>query len=179
MLPRRADEDSLTGLWNRRHVDHLLPRMLHDAGARDEPVSVALIDVDHFKEINDGYGHLAGDEVLRQIGAILRAHSRPSDIVARIGGEEFVVVLPGAGTTEALRLGRRLRDAVRDARWSAPLHARTTTISVGVATLPAAARALDDAQRAALELLERADRALYRAKRAGRNRVEAHGDRAA
>jgi diguanylate cyclase (GGDEF)-like protein len=173
-LTRRADQDVLTGLWNRRHVERELPKLVHEAGERQEPLSVAFVDADHFKSINDRFGHLAGDEVLRRIARLLRAKVRPSDVVARVGGEEFVILLPRASPDAAVALGQRLCAAVRQARWEDVLPGGGVTVSVGVATAAeedeGAAGA--GARRIVAQLLARADGALYAAKRAGRDRVE-------
>ncbi|HLK44811.1 MAG TPA: diguanylate cyclase, partial [Acidimicrobiales bacterium] len=170
-LTRRADEDGLTGLWNRRHVEHELPRMMREAAVRREPISVAFVDADHFKSINDRFGHMVGDDVLRQLADVLRSHVRPTDVVARLGGEEFVVLLPGAAADDAVVLGQRLCDAVRGVDWSDTAPGSRPTVSVGVAVatpVPMTPRELD---REVAGLLERADGALYQAKRAGRDRV--------
>ena len=171
LLARRAREDVLTGLWNRDHVEQELPRLLVEAGVRDEPVSVALIDADRFKSINDRFGHLVGDDVLRRVAAILRTKVRPSDVVARLGGEEFIVLLPGACEDDAAMLGQRLCEAVRDGDWTGLPKGCAATISVGIATLRVNAAVSTDTGLAIAELLGRADTALYAAKRAGRDRV--------
>lgn len=186
-LTRRADEDGLTGLWNRRYIEHELPRLLEDSGVRDEWVSIAFVDADHFKSVNDRFGHLVGDDVLRHLAEVLRANVRPTDVVARLGGEEFVVLLPGAGPGAAVDLGQRLCDAVRGADWSvmAATEPRSTdhvasdgapngvglTVSVGVAACVPTAAAGPALDAAVATLLRRADAALYEAKRAGRDRV--------
>lgn len=172
LLSRRADQDGLTGLWNRRYVEHALPRMIREAGVRREPISVAYVDVDHFKSVNDQFGHLIGDDVLRHLADVLRANVRPSDIVARQGGEEFVVLLPGASGEAAVVLGQRLCDAVRETDWELMAPGCAPTISVGVASARPDFGPSRDVERAVAELLGRADRALYAAKRAGRDRVQ-------
>jgi diguanylate cyclase (GGDEF)-like protein len=171
LLTRRADQDGLTGLWNRRHVDAELPRMIREAAVRREPISVAFVDADHFKSINDRFGHLVGDDVLRHLADVLSANVRPTDVVARLGGEEFVVLLPGAGANAAVVLGQRLCDAVRLSEWDMIADGCTLTVSVGVATRPPSGLLTHDVDRDMAELLGRADEALYRAKRAGRDQV--------
>ena len=170
-LTRRADEDTLTGLWNRRYVEQELPRLMREAAARGEPVSVVFVDADHFKSINDRFGHLVGDQVLRALADVLRGHVRPTDVVARLGGEEFVVLLPGASAGAAVTLGQRLCDAVRETDWEPLTPAHVASVSVGVAAtlpMPSSGRELE---RQVATLLGRADEALYAAKRGGRDQV--------
>jgi diguanylate cyclase (GGDEF)-like protein len=159
-----AMTDELTDAPNRRAVLTRLDAQLALPGAR---CSVALLDVDHFKSINDQHGHPAGDEVLRTIAAHLRAQVPEPAYFGRLGGEEFLVVLPGADAAAALAAGERLREAIRDldmSRWFA--DGRGITASLGVATQR-------DAAETSSTLLQRADAALYEAKRSGRNLVVA------
>lgn len=158
----RESRDGLTGLMDQAFLRRELPGLL--AGPDD--VAVVMFDIDHFKKINDTSGHAAGDEVLRRISAFLTEMTRASDLVVRYGGEEFVIVLPGAGEDDAAGFAERLRqtiEAVPPADW-AP-HDRQVTISLGVAGYDSAL----DTDGAAL--VKRADEALYDAKRSGRNRV--------
>jgi diguanylate cyclase (GGDEF)-like protein len=171
LLTRRADQDGLTGLWNRRHVEAELPRLIREAAVRREPISVAFVDADHFKSINDHFGHLVGDDVLRQLADVLSANVRPTDVVARLGGEEFVVLLPGAAEDAAVVLGQRLCDAVRQNEWDLIVDGCSLTVSVGVASRPPRSLLTHDVDRDMAELLGRADEALYSAKRAGRDKV--------
>ncbi|MFN7781113.1 MAG: GGDEF domain-containing protein [Lysobacterales bacterium] len=152
-----ADTDALTGVSNRRHFDRLLREGFERALLTGRRLSVLLIDVDHFKQVNDEQGHLAGDEVLRQLGTLLQRAVRSDTVVARYGGEEFAVITPG-GLADAVGLGERLRRAVEDGA--------SIRVSIGVASFEAS---LDRDEPA---LLARADRALYAAKTGGRNRVE-------
>lgn len=152
-----ADTDALTGVSNRRHFDRLLREGFERSLLTGRRLSVLLIDVDHFKRVNDHEGHLAGDEVLRQLGLLLQRAVRSDTVVARYGGEEFAVITP-SGLAEAVGLAERLRRAVE-----AESRIR---VSVGVASFEAS---LDRDEPA---LLARADRALYAAKSGGRNRVE-------
>jgi diguanylate cyclase (GGDEF)-like protein/PAS domain S-box-containing protein len=156
--------DSLSGLWNRRALQQKMSEEVARARRYDFPLSLLLMDVDRFKGYNDSFGHPAGDAALQQIAQILRAHSRPSDVVARHGGEEFAILLPQTDRESALRAAEQHRAAVEAAPW--PL--RAVTISVGVATAegPALNEDCDGA-----ELTRRADEALYRSKNTGRNRV--------
>jgi diguanylate cyclase (GGDEF)-like protein len=160
----RAATDALTGLPNRRAVDDTLLRMLAQAGRSFDPVSVVLLDLDHFKAINDTYGHDRGDEVLAAFGTRLRDVLRAGDFAGRNGGEEFVIFLPDTDRTGAVRLAEKLRSQMRG------LTVRgvegTITASFGIACFP------DDAVDAAT-LMRSADRALYSAKSRGRDRIEA------
>jgi diguanylate cyclase (GGDEF)-like protein len=160
--------DGLTGVSNRRHFDQELQREWSRASRNATPLSLILIDVDHFKAYNDVYGHLGGDECLRRIAATLRETiHRAGDVVARYGGEEFVVLLPATAQHQAVVNGERLRRAVAEAglEHSASNVAQIVTISVGVATVTPTAESQPE------ELVRIADEALYRAKRDGRNRV--------
>jgi len=160
----RAATDALTGLPNRRAVDDTLLRMLAQAGRSFNPLSVILLDLDHFKQINDTHGHDRGDEVLAAFGARLREVLRDSDFAGRSGGEEFVLFLPGTDRTGAVRLAEKVREVMRGLRVSGV--DRDVTASFGVACFP------DDAVDAQA-LMRSADRALYAAKRGGRDRIEA------
>ena len=151
-----ADTDALTGVANRRHFDHLLREGLERALLTGRPLSVLLLDVDHFKQFNDSHGHLAGDEALRQLGHLLQEAVRSDTAVARYGGEEFAIISP-TRPSEALGLAERLRRHVE--------KNSEMRISIGVASF----KPLNDHDESAL--LARADRALYAAKAAGRNCV--------
>ncbi len=161
-LERMAHEDELTGLGNRRSLDLNLPIMVEVAVLNRRPLTVMVLDLDHFKRINDAFGHAVGDKVLVQIANILGDHTRPDDLVTRTGGEEFVLVLPGMSQHDAFDMCERLRLRVSDFPWDALAPNLAVTLSAGIASAPAYDAAM---------LLERADLAMYRAKRAGRNRV--------
>ncbi len=156
--------DPLTGLGNRREVDHHLPALLKDTAAAGRPMTLAILDLDHFKQINDRHGHLVGDRVLLAIAQLLRECMRQADLVARIGGEEFLAVLPDADETRALEICERIRQRVAGHDWAAVAPGLAVTLSAGFASAPPYDEAV---------LATRADQALYRAKSLGRNRVEA------
>ena len=163
----RAATDGLTGLANQRTVHETVKRAAAQAGRTMSPLAVVLFDLDHFKAINDTYGHGKGDDVLAAVGAVAASTVRASDFVGRFGGEEFAVVLADTNRAGALETAEKLRAAI--AEISVPGVDRRTTASFGVAVLP------DDAGEPEL-LLRAADRALYAAKGAGRDRVETiHG----
>ncbi|MFA7384244.1 MAG: GGDEF domain-containing protein [Desulfurivibrionaceae bacterium] len=154
--------DHLTGLGNRNKLDERLADELVRSRRHGTPFALVLLDIDHFKAVNDTYGHQAGDEVLAEIAAILRNHSRASDVVGRWGGEEFLLLCPETDGNGGMFLAEQLRTSIEAARF--PVVGRITA-SLGVAAF----RPGDDGE----ALLRRADEALYRAKGKGRNRVEA------
>jgi diguanylate cyclase (GGDEF)-like protein len=156
-LERIALTDALTGLPNRRYALERLEQECAAARRRRSPLACLVVDVDHFKRVNDERGHAAGDAVLKQVASAMRAAARLQDAVCRFGGEEFVVIAPDSSEREALTLAERLRKAVAPA-----------TVSIGVASDPAG-------ECCAPELLRRADDAMYAAKRAGRDCVRAAG----
>ena len=159
----RAATDALTGLPNNRAVKDTLRRMVAQASRSISPLSASLLDLDHFKHVNDAHGHSRGDEVLAAVAATLRSSLRESDFVGRYGGEEFLILLPDTGKQEARLVAEKVRAAVAGIVMS-HLDVKVTA-SLGVATLP------DDCGDADT-LIRAADRALYAAKGRGRNRVE-------
>jgi diguanylate cyclase (GGDEF)-like protein len=163
-LARLARTDALTGLPNRRALEEELARAAARAVRAGSPLSALVLDVDRFKQVNDGHGHAAGDSVLAAVAARAAGALRAGDLVARIGGEEFAVVLPGADLGRAREAAERIRAAIAAEPIAAAGLALAVTASVGCATLaPGEADGRD--------LLARADAKLYEAKRAGRNRV--------
>ncbi len=165
-LERMATTDVLTGLPNRRLFLEEAPRILDLSVRSHTPVSFLMLDLDHFKKINDSRGHEAGDAVLAGVAAVLKETIRESDFPARMGGEEFAVVAPNCGLDAAGELAERIRSAVAEARFDTDAGALGCRVSVGVAEYAEAVhgRGID-------EVLEAADAALYEAKRKGRNRV--------
>ncbi len=169
-LQEQASHDGLTGLWNRRASMAALDRELVRATREGKPVGLMLADLDHFKQINDTYGHLAGDKVLQAVAAKLKAALRSYDTVGRYGGEEFLVISPGCDEGALLRRAEHLRASVaRD-----PVVTPEGEIAVSLSLGAAVARGETPQE----QLLKSADEALYRAKRAGRNRVELAGQAA-
>jgi diguanylate cyclase (GGDEF)-like protein len=160
---RLATRDSLTGLANRRLFDESLQREVARAQRLSAPLSLLVLDVDHFKQVNDTYGHQTGDALLREVADALVANTKNYDVAARYGGDEFVVLLPGCSRDDAMRVAERVRKGIARAVGEAPV-----TISAGVATVPDNA---NDAER----LLAAADGALYEAKRTGRDKVAGSG----
>ncbi len=168
-LRDESTRDALTGLYNRRYLEETFGRELILAERHGSPVSVIMSDIDYFKAVNDHYGHLGGDEVLRAFGTLMRRQARGSDMVCRYGGEEFLLVLPQMTMDDAVERAEQLRSAIA----AAPIPYGTALIEVtasfGIATFPGGGRTID-------ELIGAADRALYAAKAAGRNRVERNSD---
>ena len=166
LYKRHASIDALTGLHNRRWLDDVLPRQVRRAEMQGKPLSVLMVDIDHFKRFNDQWGHATGDFVLFGVSQLMRERLRPTDLLARYGGEELTAVLPKTDGPGARVAAERLRCAIA----STPFELQdgtllpNVTISIGVADAAAG--------RSAAEMLAAADEALYRAKRNGRNRVE-------
>lgn len=167
-MREQATHDQLTGLFNRRYQDETLPRELHRALREKQTLTVAMLDIDHFKRFNDSYGHEAGDQVLREIGRILRENLRRSDIACRYGGEELSVIMPDSSTEDARH---RLETICQLIRGMAINFHRSVlppvTVSVGIAQAP-------DHGQGAAEIMRAADTALYAAKAAGRDRIEVY-----
>lgn len=167
-LERLAALDPLTEVYNRRTLDHIIPQAIAQARRFEEPLAVALLDVDRFKLINDTYGHLVGDQVLQGIVATLQQTVRTEDTIGRFGGEEFIIVLPRADVHAAQEVAERVCHTIAQTPIVVDGHTLTVTISIGVAVLSAVE---DDAA----SLIQRADQALYAAKAAGRDRVVVAG----
>ncbi|MCK9382039.1 MAG: diguanylate cyclase [Sulfuritalea sp.] len=168
-LREQANRDSLTGLFNRRYLEGTLERELARCRREGAPLTMVLLDIDHFKLVNDTYGHQAGDEVLRVFGRLLLEHARIEDIVCRYGGEEFLLVLPKMPLDIALERAAQLLQIFRETIVShGDLRIRIRA-SIGIATTPEHSDSVDG-------LIRCADQALYQAKRRGRDLVLAYGD---
>lgn len=166
LLKELSNTDPLTRLYNRRYLMETLGREFQRAIRKKENLSLVLLDIDHFKNINDAYGHQEGDVVLTAVAEVAQAGLRRYDIAARYGGEEFILVLPETPITEGMAVADRLRKDVQDITFPFPMENLTVTISLGVATYPSERIDCVDS------LIRQADEALYRAKQNGRNRVE-------
>jgi diguanylate cyclase (GGDEF)-like protein len=169
LLEKQAHLDALTGLANRLALEHRLETEWSACRRRGSTLSLLIIDLDHFKRINDRFGHFAGDEALRRAAGALRTVARGSDLVARYGGEEFVLIAPDCDFAGAASLGERAREQVEAIQIEFDGEPARLTASVGLAT--ASFSHLDPEAPAPVAILNRADRALYEAKSAGRNAV--------
>jgi diguanylate cyclase (GGDEF)-like protein len=164
-VSRMAITDELTGLFNRRHLFQLAEKEFDRAKRYERTLSLIMLDIDNFKEFNDTYGHLAGDQVMRALGICCRKSLRRSDIVGRYGGEEFMFVLPETTLDQAKTYADRLRQRIADLQIPTPKGDLSITVSLGFASL-------DSASHQELEnLISAADAAMYAAKAAGRNCV--------
>ncbi|HRJ02200.1 MAG TPA: PleD family two-component system response regulator, partial [Hyphomonas sp.] len=159
--------DQLTGLYNRRYMNNQLQQLMHRAVMGGKPLSVMMLDIDHFKPINDTHGHQAGDEVLQELADRLRLNIRPMDVPCRPGGEEFLVILPETPGELAMAAAERVRRAIA----AEPFVVMSDTKSIKV-TVSAGVSSLLGAHDTIADMMQRADAALYQAKSAGRNRVE-------
>lgn len=167
-LSDQANRDPLTGLYNRRYLDTTLARELARCEREGQPLSLMLIDIDHFKQVNDNYGHQAGDTVLIKLATLLQEQARAADVACRYGGEEFMLLLPNMPADAALDRAEQWRAAFADTTELVDARQLRVTLSIGVASYPSHGHL-------AQELIQCADRALYRAKAQGRNRVVLDG----
>jgi diguanylate cyclase (GGDEF)-like protein len=157
--------DPLTGLYNRQHLTVKIQDLLEKSARENLPFALLMLDLDHFKRLNDDYGHLAGDQALRDVADHLRHTLRDTDYAARFGGEEFLIILPGLDVELAMKTAERIRKAVCKDRIKFDGGEVELTLSAGVAVFPDAGRTVDS-------LVQAADAALYAAKEGGRNRCE-------
>lgn len=165
-LARLANHDTLTGLYNRRAFERTLHHSLVEARKYKETLSILLADIDHFKQYNDTFGHLSGDETLKHLAEVLSNNIRKEDSAARIGGEEFVIVLPGIEYSQALRFGERLRRVIQED----PKAPHPITVSMGVTTYEFKSKqtAIKQIQQ---QVIHEADLAMYHSKNTGRNKI--------
>jgi len=154
-----AVTDSLTGLYNRRYFEEQMTFFLNDNRHTRKPFVLLLLDIDHFKRINDTYGHQVGDLVLQELSSMLQNISRVGDVISRIGGEEFIILLPDTDEFTGYQLAEELRSAIEQSHWSFT----PVTVSIGVTVVKQ--------QDTSSTILARADQALYVSKKSGRNRV--------
>ncbi|SNB47668.1 diguanylate cyclase [Geobacter sp. DSM 9736] len=166
LLKELSNTDPLTRLYNRRYLMEALEREFQRSSRKQGPLSLVLLDIDHFKKINDTYGHQEGDVVLAAVAEMAQAGLRRYDIAARYGGEEFILLLPETPLQEAIAVADRLRESIQEMEFPPPLENLTVTISLGVSTYPSQRIDCIDS------LIRQADEALYRAKQNGRNRME-------
>lgn len=158
-----ADKDPLTGLISRRYLDDELPGILVRHHASEVPLSILFLDIDHFKIVNDTWGHGLGDEILRAVSRLMVMSLRDSDTSVRYGGEELIAILPNCDLDGAMRSAERLRREIQEHAWDTYVEGLTITVSIGVACA--------QPEETASAWIHRADAALYRAKREGRDRV--------
>ncbi|MFA7061812.1 MAG: diguanylate cyclase [Pedobacter sp.] len=166
LLLEISNTDHLTRLFNRRYLMEALDKEVHRTLRKGGNLSILILDIDHFKLVNDTYGHLQGDWVLQIVSKYLSKGLRKYDVAARYGGEEFVAILPDATIKEALFVAERVRSSIQEIRFEGELSPLSLTVSLGVATFPAEGCYTVD------EFIKLADDALYKAKSKGRNRVE-------
>jgi diguanylate cyclase (GGDEF)-like protein len=171
LLLKKATHDPLTGLWNRLRLMEVFDAEMERAGREQQALTVMMIDIDHFKNVNDTMGHLTGDEVLRAVAGRMKDTLRSYDYIGRYGGEEFLVITPHCAAEEAAMEGERLRMAVGERQVDTSDGFIGVTISVGVSVYDPA----KEAPPLVHDLLDRADTSLYQAKEAGRNRVVVDG----
>jgi diguanylate cyclase (GGDEF)-like protein len=159
--------DPLSGLFNRRHFFRLAEFALAEALRYQHSLSLMILDIDHFKQVNDTYGHATGDGAIRLLAATIKTTIRAADVAARFGGDEFVILMPDTNTEQAIKSGQRLRLALAEITIPASQQRFHITLSIGVASLSAGANSIDI-------LLEHADRALYATKQGGRNQIQVY-----
>ncbi|MBK7452798.1 MAG: GGDEF domain-containing protein [Anaerolineales bacterium] len=162
-----ARTDPLTGIHNRRYLYEFAEHQFEVAGRYQQPLAVMMFDIDHFKKINDRFGHAVGDEMLKQVTQITRAELRTADAIGRYGGEEFIVLLPMTNAAQAYSVAERIRASAADLRLPTEKGDASITLSIGIVQMRHAP------QSESVEVaFRRADEAMYAAKQAGRNRIE-------
>ncbi|MBF0257470.1 MAG: GGDEF domain-containing protein [Desulfamplus sp.] len=168
-LTNAATLDPLTGCYNRREFEEQIRKNIASAKRHQTPLSVFMFDIDHFKKVNDTYGHQAGDKVLQHVSNIVKKNIRTGDILARYGGEEFIAILPSTGKKEAMELSERLRQQIEDQSIVTESGEIWVTASFGISSLASSNKQADSADM--LKLIEDADTMMYKAKLNGRNTI--------
>ena len=163
-LEKKSILDPLTGCYNKKEITILLERFLREFLRYSNPLSILMCDIDHFKRVNDTYGHLAGDFVLREVAKIIKNNIRQSDACGRFGGEEFLILLPNTKLIGAMKLAERIRNNIKNKDFIFEHKKIKVTISIGITSA--------SKSDSVFSLIERVDEALYEAKRKGRDRVE-------
>ena len=163
-LKKEAVYDSLTGCYNKKEIEVLFEKFLEESLRYNTPLSIMMIDIDYFKKVNDTYGHLAGDFILKEVANIIKNTIRSSDICGRFGGEEFLILLPNTKLSGAMKLAERIRENIQNHKFVFNDKKITITVSIGITSA--------SKNDSVFSLIERADEALYEAKNKGRNRVE-------
>ncbi len=162
-LKKEREKDYLTSLYNRQKLDKKLKEEILRHKRYNQPLSIIMLDIDHFKALNDMYGHQFGDLVLKELGKILKNQTRATDIPARYGGEEFCIILPHTNLIQAISLAQRLKEAIKKRKFKINGKSVNITVSMGLASL--------NGEKDVEELLEKADKALYKAKTEGRDKI--------
>ena len=175
LLQQMAVTDDLTGLYNKRYILSRLSGEISHAARYRESISFLMVDVDHFKQVNDTYGHVVGDILLKEIAEMLKKIVREFDVVARYGGEEFLIILPNGDTLGAKILAERLRESIEKTTFNIDGNKLLVTVSIGVKSENVKPNA--NSSEEVIALINQADMALYRAKANGRNRVEIYDDK--
>jgi diguanylate cyclase (GGDEF) domain len=165
-LVRLSIIDELTGIYNKSKINDILRREIETSKRYDSELSIIMVDIDHFKTVNDNFGHDVGDVVLKEVASVLKNNIRERDFIGRWGGEEFIIICSTTSLEEATKLANKIKEKVEEYRYSLTSN---QTASLGVATLISG----EDSK----SLFIRADKALYNAKKLGRNRVEVSNDR--
>ena len=163
-LEKSAIYDPLTECFNKKEIEILLEKFLKESLRYHKPLSVLMLDIDFFKKVNDTYGHLAGDFVLKEVADIIKSTIRNSDVCGRFGGEEFIIVLPNTKLSGAMKLAERIRENIQNHKFTFKNQEIPITVSIGITS--------ESKNDSLFSLIERADEALYEAKNKGRNRVE-------
>jgi len=166
-----AHTDALTGINNRRHLYELAEHEFEIAVRYQQPLSVLMFDIDHFKEVNDTYGHMVGDQILQLVTQVAKEELRSADVIGRYGGEEFVIILPMTSAQQAYPLAERIRMRAAEVRMPTEKGEASVTLSIGIVETPSGMQ-----MRSIETLIRRADEAMYAAKQDGRNQTKIGGE---